>query len=63
MRRRKAFPFGRDAPVRVEDVLDAAVDATGEVVSVSGYLLLQQLGPALLCGHPLTSRPPYAAST
>lgn len=49
-----------DSPARVDDVLDAAGDAAGDAISVSGSLLLQLEGggPALLCDAPLDSRPP-----
>ena len=49
-----------DSPARVEAVVEAAGDAAGEAISVSGSLLLQLEGggPALLCDHPLDSRPP-----
>lgn len=47
-----------ETPVRVADALRADADAIEETVSVSGWLLLQQDGPALLCDHGLDSRPP-----
>ena len=53
-----------DSPARVDDVLDAAGAPAGDVIRVSGYLLLQQQdgGPALLCDHPLDSRPPQCGA-
>lgn len=51
-----------DGPVRVEDALGAAVDESGQEVSVSGAILLQGEGAALLCDHPLDSNPPMCGA-